>query len=102
MYGLRWSVLAAQMACWTCGGASAGAAAVPSGSSFATVPGTTMLVGAGLTGTGPGAATPPVGSCARAVLGRTSDSVVSSVRANARGAIKGFLFRRPAGLADGL
>ena len=39
MYGLSWILLAAQIACCTCGGASAGAAAVPSGSSLATAPG---------------------------------------------------------------
>jgi hypothetical protein len=47
MYGLAWIRLAAKIACWTWGGASAGAAAVPSGSSCATLPGTTMFVGAG-------------------------------------------------------
>ena len=40
LYGSVWIVLAAQTACCTCGGASAGAAAVPSGSRTACVPGT--------------------------------------------------------------
>ena len=67
MYGLSWILFAAQIACWTCGGASAGAAAVPSGSSWATPPGTMMSVGraaAGAAGRLEGGAAGPVG-CGR-------------------------------------
>ena len=76
MYGLSWILFAAQIACWTCGGASAGAAAVPSGRSCATAPGTVMSCGAGGGGGGVGAwyAAPPdlsdAGACAEAAGGQ--------------------------------
>src|SRR5690242_8270103 len=106
MYGLLWIRLAAKIACWTWAGASAGAAAVPSGKSWATVPGTTMSVGAGV-GAGVGAKTAPpepsgAGACAAAVAGRIKATDVVIARANARRETKIFLFRRPTGLADGL
>src|SRR4051794_3684741 len=107
MYGLAWILLAAKIACWTCGGASAGAAALPSGSSWATAPATTMSVGAGGGGGGGGVYTaPPVpegaGACAAAVAGAMRINDVVIARANARRETKIFLFRRPTGLADGL
>src|SRR3954451_20427118 len=91
MYGLSWIVLAAQIACCTWTGESAGAAAVPSGSKWAAVPGTVIWAGVA-TGAGvPGGKTapplgPPVGAgaCARAADGRTSMSDVRSAGANAR------------------
>src|SRR6478735_9029869 len=97
MYGLLWILLAVKIACWTAGGASAGAAALPSGSSCATVPGTVMSAGpgagagvAGATGVGVGVgkAAPPEPFCASAVPGRTSTEVVAIARANARREIK--------------
>src|SRR5262245_9161219 len=102
MYGLFWILLAAKIACWTSGGASAGAAAVPSGSSWATLPGTMMSVGAGVgVGVGTnGAPTEPF--CSAAVAGSTNTTDVVIARARARRETKIFLFRRPAGLADGL
>src|SRR3954447_8802622 len=54
MYGLLWILLAVKIACWTAGGASAGAAALPSGSSCATVPGTVMSAGPGAGAAGAG------------------------------------------------
>src|SRR3954447_4021293 len=85
MYGLSWIVFAAQIACCTGAGAAAGAAAVPSGRSLATVLGTVSGAGAG---TGPGNAAPPLGSApgvwAEATDGRTSMDDVSSARADAR------------------
>src|SRR5688572_23334767 len=77
MYGLSWISLPAQIACWTWIGASAGAAAVPSGRSCATEPGTVRLTGVGGGGGGGGwKAAPPdlsgAGVCATAVAGRTS------------------------------
>src|ERR671914_1858716 len=103
LYGLSCSRLAAQTACCTSAGASAGAAAVPSGSSCAFVPGTVMssaATGAGAGGTGGGNVTPPV-DCAEATLGTARNA--SRKRANARSENKlTNLFRLPAGLADGL
>ena len=89
MYGLSWILFAAQIACWTCGGASAGAAAVPSGISWATLPGTTRFDGPGGGGGGGSwKAAPPdpsgAGACATAVAGRTSVKDVQNARANAR------------------
>jgi hypothetical protein len=43
MYGLSWILLAAKIARYTAIGASAGAAALPSGSSLAFDPGVTMF-----------------------------------------------------------
>src|SRR3954465_6726940 len=97
MYGLLWILLAVKIACWTAGGASAGAAALPSGSSCATVPGTVMSAGPGAgaagaagggVGVGVGKAAPPEPFCARAALGRTNTAVVGIARANARREIK--------------
>src|SRR5919198_3306286 len=91
-------VFAAQIACWTSTGASAGAAALPSGSSLAFVPGTVMFAGGGGTYW-----VPPVdgSESASAVPGRIKNA--KNVRANARSDDKSNnLFRRPAGLADGL
>src|SRR4051794_5852554 len=85
------------MACCTSSGASAGAAALPSGISLALVPGTVRLPGGG----GRWGAPPVDGDCARATPGRTRNAKI--VRANARSEDKlNNLFRRPAGLADGL
>src|SRR3954451_23452679 len=85
MYGLSWIVLAAQIACCTGSGAAAGAAAVPSGRSLATVSAT--VIGAG-GATGAGNEAPPLGwepgVWAEAADGRTSMDDVSSARANAR------------------
>src|SRR5690349_4739235 len=93
MYGLFWILLAAKIACWTATGASAGAAAVPSGSSLATVPGTVMFAGSagaagaaagGGVGVGVGNAAPPEPFCASAALGRMNAEVVAIATANAR------------------
>src|SRR4051794_28876153 len=97
MYGLLWILLAAKIACWTATGASAGAAALPSGSSCATAPGTVMSAGSGAgagvagaagTGVGVGAAAPPEPFCASAVPGTIKTEVVAIARANARREIK--------------
>src|SRR3954447_16052030 len=101
MYGLFSSLLAAKIAFWTWAGAAAGAAALPSGSSVATEPGTTMWAAVA----GSLYAAPPVGAegdSARAAAGSTA--IHTSIRANARSdfKIKTLLFRRPTGLADGL
>src|SRR5215217_6977289 len=101
MYGLSWIRLAAKIALRTSAGASAGAAALPSGSSLATVPGTVML--SGWAGAGTYAAPPvlAVGDSALATLGSTAST--TTTRANARSDFKfKTLFRRPTGLADGL
>src|SRR5215204_3595570 len=88
MYGLAWILLAAQIACCTWGGASAGAAALPSGISWATLPGTVRSTGGGGGGGGGWKTAPPdasgAGTCATAVAGRTSVNDVQIVRANAR------------------
>src|SRR4051794_41120044 len=101
MYGLVLIRLAAKIAFWTSTGASAGAAALPSGRSWARAPGTTMLAGAA---GGSEYAAPPVcadGDSARATAGSTA--LHTSIRANARSDFKTYdLFRRPTGLADGL
>src|SRR4051794_39575451 len=94
MYGLFWILLAAKIACWTATGASAGAAALPSGSSCATAPGTVMSAGSGAgagiegVGVGVGAAAPPEPFCASAELGTIKTEVVAIARANARREIK--------------
>src|SRR3954454_18634233 len=86
------------MASWTSTGASAGAAALPSGSSLALLPGTAMFSGGG----GEYWAPPLDGpESASAAPGRIRKA--ENVRANARSDDKSNnLFRRPAGLADGL
>src|SRR3954471_3907489 len=100
MYGLSWILLAAEIASWTSAGAPAGAAALPSGRSLATSPGTVILAAA----VGSEYAAPPVGAgvvSAAAVPGSTAPNI--SMRANARSDFKAkTLFRRPTGLADGL
>src|SRR3712207_1402711 len=76
-------------------GALAGATAVPSGRSVALEPAAVMFSGGGGT-----YAVPPV-DCAWAAAGTTRNAKI--VRANARSEDKlNYLFRRPAGLADGL
>src|SRR3954451_13435812 len=95
MYGLSWILFAVKIAAWTAGGASAGAAALPSGRICATAPPTTMSSGLGVatgatgaagvgTGVGVGNAAPPEPFCASAALGRIKTEVVANARANAR------------------
>src|ERR1700759_2549340 len=85
MYGLSWIALAAQMAFCTCAGASAGAAAVPSGISFASAPGTVRFTTGG---GGGGYCAPPealgAADCAMAAAGNSRKDIDVRVSANAR------------------
>src|SRR3954470_15627841 len=112
-YGSFWSVLAAQIAFCTFGGASAGAAAVPSASSTARAPGTSgfgcprgTVLRAGVGGGGGGEGAPPVPGTANAPTGATTqNSMEKTARQKPRTAVRTIeklLFRRPTGLADGL
>src|SRR3954451_2736684 len=118
-YGLSPREFAAQMACLTSSGASVGAAAEPSSSSLATVPGTSSPVhspgnagvagGVGVVagvvgGTGGGTYDdPPVSGTVSAAAGAArTHSIVITRGPRARGYSAIALFRRPAGLADGL
>src|SRR5919109_1747812 len=107
-YGRFWSELAAQIACLTCSGASAGAAAVPSASSTALVPGTSGPVQrpgssiGGEGGSGSNAVPPVPGVAADAPVGTMTHSTEIRNGATARGNNDMDLFRRPAGLAVGL
>ena len=109
MYGLSWILFAAQIACWTSAGASAGAAADPSGISWATAARHDQVDGIGRRRRG-----------RRLLEGRASGLIGSRRLRHGSGGEdqrqrcakrKGecpqgeqavFLFRRPAGLADGL
>src|SRR5215207_4222315 len=96
------------MACLTWSGASDGAAAVPSSSRTAFVPGTSgpvhfpalsILGGGGSVSKG----VPPVAvSWAIAPVGTMTHTIAMKIGANARGKNDIDLSRRPAGLADGL
>src|SRR5215207_2732713 len=95
------------MACLICSGASAGAAAVPSSSRTASTPGTSGPVqrpGSSIGGGGGSSSNevPPVGLCASAAEGTSAQTSATMIGANARGNGDIVLFRRPAGLADGL
>src|ERR1700759_4324788 len=75
MYGLSWIWLAAQIAFWTSGGASAGAAAGASGRSLATDPGVVRFT----TGVGAWYSAPPAavgaGACAWAATGNSKKDI---------------------------
>src|ERR671932_683615 len=98
---------AAQIACLTESGAPAGAAARPEPSSFASTPGTvgwatSAPAGAAGCGVGSSYATPPGPSAAMAD-GTTLSASANSTQMTIRGLPRTTtLFRRPAGLADGL